>query len=214
MPDGRLYRSHKDGESKINGFLEDYAGVIDGLLELYQSDFQARWFIEAQRLADHVLVHFSAQDGGGFYDTGDDHEALIARPRSLQDNATPGGNNLMAYNLIRLGAYSGDPRYEAAALGVLRQVNAAAVPVGIWGGADGLPSADPAPGRGGDYRRNGGSPPVIGCGAKAFSPGGDYCPECRRWRTGGGSDAAGTPNPSRWCADGLCLPEFCLCHAR
>ncbi len=100
-PAGRLYRTHKNGVSKINGYLEDYAHVIDGLLELYQTTFETRWFVEAQRLADVVLEHFRADDGG-FYDTSDDHEDLIARPRNLQDNATPSGNSMMAYNLIRL----------------------------------------------------------------------------------------------------------------
>lgn len=126
MPDGQLYRTHKDDRSKIPAYLEDYANVIDGLLELYQTTFDPRWFSEAQRLADHVMDHFAAEDGAGFYDTSDQHEQLVARPRAFQDNATPGGNNLMAYNLIRLGAYTGIPRYEEAAVRVLRQVSAAA----------------------------------------------------------------------------------------
>ena len=126
MADGQLYRTHKDGQSKIPAYLEDYACMIDGLLEFYQTTFEPRWFTEAQRLADHVLAHFRAEDGAGFYDTSDQHEQLVARPRAFQDNATPSGNNLMAYNLIRLGAYTGDPRYENAAVSVLRQVGAAA----------------------------------------------------------------------------------------
>jgi uncharacterized protein len=113
-PDGRLYRTHKDGQSKLNGYLEDYANLIDGLLELYQATFEERWFTEARRLADHVLEHFGAEDGG-FFDTSDDHEALIARPRNLQDNATPSGNAMMARQLIRLAAYTGEGRYDEAA---------------------------------------------------------------------------------------------------
>lgn len=122
--DGRLYRSHKDGISKINAYLEDYAGVIDGLLELYQTTFETRWFSEARRLADHVLAHFG-HEGGGFYDTSDDHEQLVARPRNLQDNATPSGNTQMAYNLLRLTAYTGDARYEEAVLPVYRSLREA-----------------------------------------------------------------------------------------
>ncbi|MBZ0310495.1 MAG: thioredoxin domain-containing protein, partial [Anaerolineae bacterium] len=122
MPDGRLYRTHKNGESKLNGYLEDYACVIDGLLELYQTTFEPRWFTEAQRLTDHALAHFQSEDGGGFYDTSDDHETLVARPRSLMDNAVPGANNVMAYNLVRMGAYTGQPEYETAALTVFKQV--------------------------------------------------------------------------------------------
>lgn len=125
MPDGRLYRSHKAGQSKLNGYLEDYANVIDGLLELYQAVFEPRYFAEAERLAAHVLSHFKSEDGGGFYDTSDDHETLVARPRTLQDNATPSGNNVMAFNFLRLSAYTGKREYEDATLEVFRQTLAA-----------------------------------------------------------------------------------------
>ncbi len=117
--EGRLYRSYKDGKAKINGYLEDYANVIDALLELYQSTFLEKWFDEARSLADVVLAHFRAEDGG-FFDTSDDHETLITRPRQLQDNATPSGNSMMSRQLLRLAAYTGDARYEDAARAVLR----------------------------------------------------------------------------------------------
>jgi uncharacterized protein len=121
---GRLLRTHKNGESKINAYLEDYANLIDGLLELYQTTFEARWFIEARRLADVVLKHFAAEDGG-FFDTSDDHEALIVRPRNVQDNATPSGNAMMARQLLRLAAYTGDERYDTAARGTIRLLSEA-----------------------------------------------------------------------------------------
>ncbi len=119
--DGRLLRSHKDGVSKLNGYLDDYANLIDGLIELYQATFESRYFAEAQRLADYVLTHFSASDGG-FFDTADDHESLIARPRSLQDNAVPSGNSMMARVLTALAAYTGDERYDKAARDVVKQL--------------------------------------------------------------------------------------------
>ena len=119
--DARLFRSHKDGISKINGYLEDYAHVIDGLLELYMTTFETRWFSEAQRLADVVLAHFRAEDGG-FYDTSDDHDPLVMRPRGLQDNVMPSGSAQMAYNLLRLTGWTGETRYEDAALGVYRAI--------------------------------------------------------------------------------------------
>ena len=122
--DGRLLRTHKDGQSKLNGYLEDYANLIDGLLELYQVTFEPRYFVEARALADHVLVHFAAPEGG-FFDTSDDHETLIARPRGVQDNATPSGNSMMAHVFARLSGYTGDEKYDTAARGVLRQVIAA-----------------------------------------------------------------------------------------
>ncbi|MBI5931887.1 MAG: thioredoxin domain-containing protein [Chloroflexi bacterium] len=129
MDDGRLYRTHKrltdgQGQSKLNGYLEDYASVIDGLIELYQTTFNPHWFEQAERLAEHVLVHFADPDGG-FFDTSDDHEALIARPRNMQDNATPAGSNLMAYVLLKLAGYTGKAAYENAAVNVLNQITAA-----------------------------------------------------------------------------------------
>jgi len=114
----RLYRTFKNGTAKLNGYLEDYANLMDAMLELYQSTFVEKWFDEARRLADVVLEHFQADDGG-FFDTSDDHEKLIVRPRQLQDNATPSGNSMMAKQLLRLSAYTGDSRYDEAARKVL-----------------------------------------------------------------------------------------------
>ncbi len=119
---GRLYRTHKDGRSKLNAYLDDYANLIDALLELYQTTFDERYFVEARRLADFALARFSSDDGG-FYDTSDDHETLIVRPRNLQDNVTPSGNAMMAKQLLRLSAYTGDAAYQAAASTVLRKLS-------------------------------------------------------------------------------------------
>ena len=119
---GRLYRTHKDGRSRLNAYLEDYANLIDALLELYQTTFEERWFAEARRMAEVVLAHFKSTDGG-FYDTSDDHESLIVRPRNLQDNVTPSGNAMMARQLLRLFAYTGDARYDEAARDVLRKLS-------------------------------------------------------------------------------------------
>ncbi len=115
----RLLRTHKDGASKLNGYLEDYANLIDGLLELYQTTFDERWFVTGRALADRVLAHFAADDGG-FFDTSDDHESLIVRPRNVQDNAVPSGSGLMARQLLRLAAYTGESRYDEAARATLR----------------------------------------------------------------------------------------------
>ncbi len=121
---GRVLRTHKDGQSHINGYLEDYATLIDGFLELYQTTFDERWFVEAQQLADVVLARFRAEDGG-FYDTSNDHETLITRPRNLQDNATPSGSSMMAMGLIRLTAYTGDADYLNAGQSTLTMLYAA-----------------------------------------------------------------------------------------
>ena len=122
--DGRLYRTHKAGRSKLNAYLEDYANLIDAWIEMYQLTYDESWFSDARRLADFTLAHFGADDGG-FYDTSDDHEALIVRPRNLQDNVTPSGNGMLAKQLLRLAAYTGEARYEEAARRVLRQLSGA-----------------------------------------------------------------------------------------
>jgi len=113
-PDGRLGRSWKDGRSSGEGVLEDYADLADGLLALYEATFDERWFVTARGLADVILDHFVDPDGG-FFDTADDHEALITRPKDVQDNAVPAGGSMAAGVLLRLAALTGDRRYRAAA---------------------------------------------------------------------------------------------------
>ena len=112
--DGRLYRTWKDGEAKINGYLEDYAHLVVGLLELYQTTFEPRWYLAARELAEVMIEHFSAPDGG-FFDTSDDHEELITRPRELQDNAVPSGNAMAALGLLCLAGLAVEPRYAELA---------------------------------------------------------------------------------------------------
>jgi uncharacterized protein YyaL (SSP411 family) len=98
------------GEAKLNGYLEDYSYLIEGLLELYQTTFDPRWYEAAHELAETMIAHFRAPDGG-FYDTSDDHETLITRPRELQDNATPSGNAMATTVLLKLAGLAVEPRY-------------------------------------------------------------------------------------------------------
>jgi uncharacterized protein YyaL (SSP411 family) len=107
---GRLPHSWKEGAARLNGYLEDYAYLIEGLIELYQTTFEPRWFVAAQELAETMIAHFQAP-GGGFYDTSDDHETLITRPRDLQDNATPSGNAMAVTALLKLAGFTNDLRY-------------------------------------------------------------------------------------------------------
>lgn len=109
---GRLLRTWKSGtQAKYNAYLEDYAYLADALLALYQTTFDERWFIWAQELADMMLTHFQDEEYGGFYDTSDDHEKLIQRPKDLQDNAVPSGNAMAANVLLRLSLYTGNSAY-------------------------------------------------------------------------------------------------------
>ncbi|HLQ48736.1 MAG TPA: thioredoxin domain-containing protein [Candidatus Dormibacteraeota bacterium] len=113
-PDGRLGRSWKGGRSTGEGVLEDYADLADGLLALYEATFDERWFVTARQLADAILDHFVDPDGG-FFDTADDHETLITRPKDVQDNAVPAGGSMAAAVLLKLAALTGESRYRAAA---------------------------------------------------------------------------------------------------
>ena len=110
----RLLRSWKDGKAQHDGTLEDYANLAEGLLTLYQTTFEERFFVAARELADAILDHFEAPDGG-FFDTADDAEQLMARPRNLQDNAVPSGGAMATTVLLKLAALTGDARYRDAA---------------------------------------------------------------------------------------------------
>src|SRR3972149_6137375 len=130
-PQGRLLRSWKPavrpstslrvdsaqggGEARLNGYLEDYACLADGLLAVYQATFDARYLREAIGLAGEMLDLFWDDDVQGFFDTGRDHEALITRPRELFDNATPSGTSVAADVLLRLAAITDKRDYEASA---------------------------------------------------------------------------------------------------
>jgi uncharacterized protein len=121
--DGRLKRSWKDGRAVGDGVLEDYAHLGDGLLALYEATWDERWFTAARDLADRILARFS-DPTGGFFDTADDHERLVTRPKDPQDNAVPSGGSMATLLLLRLAALTGEGRYRDAAERALRSVTA------------------------------------------------------------------------------------------
>jgi uncharacterized protein YyaL (SSP411 family) len=109
---GRLLRTWKAGsQAKYNAYLEDYAYLADGLLALYQTTFDERWFVWARELADMMMTHFVDEANGGFYDTSDDHETLLHRPKDVQDNAIPSANAMAAHVLLKLGLFTGEGNY-------------------------------------------------------------------------------------------------------
>ena len=118
--DGRLLRTWKDGAAKLNGYIEDYANVADGLIELYQVSGQVKYLIEAKRFADVMIVEFWDQENGGFFFTSNDHEDLIVRNKDFYDNATPSGNSVGADVLLRLAKLTGEDKYERFAVTVLK----------------------------------------------------------------------------------------------
>ncbi|MCC6791729.1 MAG: thioredoxin domain-containing protein [Thermomicrobiales bacterium] len=118
--DGRLLRTYKDGVAKIDGFLEDYANVTDGLISLYEATFERRWLDEAIALAETMIAEFADPEGRGFYDTAASAERLVSRPRDLHDGATPAGNSVAASVLARLAVFTGRNDFEEKAVEVLR----------------------------------------------------------------------------------------------
>ena len=118
LGDGRLFRAWRNGKARHPGFLEDYASLILGLLALYQSDDDLRWYQSATDLANTMLAFFKDEQGG-FYDTPSDLNDLFTRPKDYQDNATPSGNALAAYALAQLSQLGASDEVRAIAVEVL-----------------------------------------------------------------------------------------------
>jgi uncharacterized protein len=105
--DGRLLHTYKDNQAKLDGYLDDYADLIDGLTRLYEATGEPPWIDAALNLARIMIDEFGDPENGGFFFTGNRHEALIARQKDVHDNATPSGNGMAATALVRLGALTG-----------------------------------------------------------------------------------------------------------
>jgi len=118
--DGRLLATSARAEARLAAYLDDYAFLLDAILELASVRFSAEQLAWATELAEVMLRHFEDAGAGGFFFTADDHEALISRPKSFSDEAIPAGNAIAARALLRLGYLLGEPRYLAAAERTLR----------------------------------------------------------------------------------------------
>lgn len=113
--DQRLLATCKDGKAHLMAYLDDYAFMIDGLLELLQAQWRDQDLVFARQLAETLLDHFEDREQGGFYFTADDHEQLFHRPKPTLDESTPAGNGVAASTLQRLGHLIGETRYLEAA---------------------------------------------------------------------------------------------------
>ncbi len=120
-PGGKLCRAWRNGKTSGQAFLEDYAALALGLLDLYQVAFDVRSCALAQELIDEMVARFS-DPLGGFFDTPLDGETLLVRPKDLQDNATPSGNALAVEALLKLAALTGRADYRSLAEQALRLV--------------------------------------------------------------------------------------------
>ncbi|MFN8163952.1 MAG: thioredoxin domain-containing protein [Solirubrobacterales bacterium] len=116
--EGRLLRTYKDGDARLNAYLEDHAFALEALLTLYESSFEAGWFEAARELAETMIERFGDPERGGFYSTSGDHEELIARRKEIGDHPIPSGNSSAAMGLLRLAGLTGERDYEREAEGV------------------------------------------------------------------------------------------------
>jgi len=117
-PEGRLLRTWRAGRAHLNGYLEDYAWLAEGLLTLYEASGKAVYFERAEQLCEKIRQHFARPDGG-FFDTSDDHEKLLLRYRSTQDGSVPSAQSVAGLVLARLAAHRGRTQYRDEALAVL-----------------------------------------------------------------------------------------------
>ncbi len=116
---GRLLRTYNHGQAKIDAFLEDHAFLLEALLALFEATCEERWLEQATALADEMIARFADTDGGGFYSTASDGEALIARRKDLEDSPIPSGASSAAVGLLRLSQLTGEDAYERHATSVL-----------------------------------------------------------------------------------------------
>ncbi|MDQ3161655.1 MAG: thioredoxin domain-containing protein [Actinomycetota bacterium] len=118
--DGRLLRSYRAGRTSGPGFLDDYANVAHGLLELHVATGELRWLEEAHRLARLAVELFGDDERGGFFLADRERDPLVARSKPLDDHPLPSGNSMLAHVLLRLARIYGDEELERRAVAVFR----------------------------------------------------------------------------------------------
>ncbi|MEO9310296.1 MAG: thioredoxin domain-containing protein [Nitrososphaera sp.] len=119
-PDGRLLRTFKDGESKLNAYLDDYAFYTGGLLDLFAVHSKPEYLEKAMRYTEFMVAHFWDEKEGNLFFTSDDHEQLIVRTKNFYDLAIPSGNSMAASNLLRLYHYTQDSSFLDKATRIMK----------------------------------------------------------------------------------------------
>lgn len=120
--DGGLWRSHKNGISKIDGFLDDYSFTIEAYIKLYQSTFDEQWLMKAKDLINYVSEHFSDNNTGLFYYTSLKTNDLIVRKKEIFDNVIPASNSSLAISFMMLGKLLADTSYLSVSQTMLKQL--------------------------------------------------------------------------------------------
>ncbi|MAT15587.1 MAG: thioredoxin domain-containing protein [Planctomyces sp.] len=121
--EGRLLHSWKEGKARFNGFLDDYANLLDANVEVYHATGDVQYLRRAEELAALMEEHFYDIEVGGFFYTSNDHEKLIARPKESQDNATPSGNAMAVTGLLKLSRLTGNTQQEELAWKTLESLS-------------------------------------------------------------------------------------------
>ncbi|NWF72175.1 MAG: DUF255 domain-containing protein [Nitrospirae bacterium] len=119
-PEGNLLRTSRQGRAHLDGVLEDYAYLAEGLIDLYEACGQERYLTAALQLGERIVDSFQDEDQGGFYTTAKTHETLIVRAREGADGATPSGNAVAVSALARLSFHYGRHDLREAAIGGIR----------------------------------------------------------------------------------------------
>jgi uncharacterized protein YyaL (SSP411 family) len=119
MHNGALLRTHRQGESRLPAYLDDYAFTLNAFVDLYEATFEPRWLEAADVLARKMLTDFWDEDARAFYFTEAAHQHLIVRTRPTYDGAEPSGNSVAAYGLLRLAKLLDTARYHDTAHAVL-----------------------------------------------------------------------------------------------
>jgi uncharacterized protein YyaL (SSP411 family) len=114
-PDGRLWHRYRDGQAGVEANLYDYAFLAWGLIELYETTFDARYLEAALKLTDSMVRHFWDEDSAGLYLTPNDGESLLVRKKEIYDGAIPSGNSVAMFNLLRLGHMTANSDLEEKA---------------------------------------------------------------------------------------------------
>ena len=126
-PDGRLCRIFKNGQAKLNSYLDDYAFYVNSLLDLFEVLPIPRYMDSALRHTDFMVIHFwDKKRNDGFFFTSDDHEELIIRTKNYYDLAIPSGNSVAAMNLMRLYHFSQRDAYLKKSEDIIRSVSSIA----------------------------------------------------------------------------------------
>src|ERR671914_251023 len=120
LNDGRLRRTFKDGQSKLNGYVEDYAFYVNGLLDLFAASSREQYLSKSVKYTDFMLEHFWDEKEGNLFFTSDDHEQLISRTKNFYDLAIPSGNSMAASNLLRLYHYTQNNSYLDRAVRIMK----------------------------------------------------------------------------------------------